>query len=1156
MRMTHSTAAERAETAVATRRARGRGFELVGLLAASLVAVAGLWLVYSAQRSALADAAPALTAGRLVNLNEVDRSEQLLPLLETVLADAGERRFVADRLASWLNTPDGTGSPRRQIQGVNALGTIALTETDLKSSRRLLSFRDRLAERRAQLAAVVAPTPAQPDVKISLLTPAQLAALRRALVVRTPASYRGQLWLAIALFFPGFYLAHAWLRLRRSAADPVLLPIVHVLCGIGFVMMVGMRDPLRDAAFYARFAQGTLVGCLVLAAAAAFSFQRSLLRKLSYVPLLGAVALSLLLIAFGSGPGSSDAKVNLMGVQPVEAIRVLVVLFLAGYFANRWELLRALKEPKLGAAGRLGLDVPRFDYVLPVLIGMGLVLLFFFLQKDLGPALVLACVFLAMYGVARGRVTMVAIGLLLLAAGFACGYALGYPHTVVQRIQMWLSPWDNPVRGGDQIAHALWALGTGAATGTGLGLGDPHVIPAGHTDLILAAVGEELGLVGLAVVFVLNGVLAYRSLRIALRAPGDYTCFLALGLTLGIFLQLLLISAGLLGLMPLTGVATPFLSYGRSSMIANFLAFGILLSISAGSAVHDDKPEFARPVWWVAGAMAAVLIAVVVRVGFLQTFAADRTVAATALTVQADGVRRFEYNPRLLAAAQQIVRGTITDRNGIPLATSRVADLQAHATELTALGIAPTDVCPATTSRCYPFGGVTFHLLGDWRSQVNWAAGNTSFIERDSDARLRGYNDHARVVDVTDSRTGKVTKVIRRDLTELLPLLRHRYQPQDETVQRLLTRPRDIRLAIDIRLQLQVASILKAGVDRAGQKEGAAVVLTPDGDLLASVSYPWPSVSPGLAVKPANDTTTTDPDERLLDRARYGLYPPGSAFKVVTATAALRKDTALTHQAFTCERLPDGRVGKQLPGWNRPIRDDPADKTPHGTTEMERGLIVSCNAYFAQLGLQLGAPALQETAGLFEISLGQPESAKQVRDTLPFAAYGQGQVLATPFKMARVAATIAADGAMPQGRWIVDETNRRTDAPRPVLTAPLAQGLGHTMRRVVLEGTGRSLKDLQPPIAGKTGTAEVQDAGAHAWFIGFAPFGGPASIPVAVPATSAAPPATAAPATAPPRTFSRIAFAVLVEHGGHGGTAAAPIAGNIVTAAKKLEVIR
>jgi len=304
-------------------------------------------------------------------------------------------------------------------------------------------------------------------------------------------------------------------------------------------------------------------------------------------------------------------------------------------------------------------------------------------------------------------------------------------------------------------------------------------------------------------------------------------------------------------------------------------------------------------------------------------------------------------------------------------------------------------------------------------------------------------------------------------------------------------------------------------------------VLSPAGDLLASVSFPWPVAAAGLPVRPSGDTAADDPDARLLDRARYGLYPPGSSFKLVTATAALRKDPSLMRQTFVCERLPDGRIGKRLPGWARPVRDDVLDPNPHGRLDMEHGIIESCNAYFAQLGVRLGAAALQDTASLFEISLSQPESAQQVKDTLPFAAYGQGQVLATPFKMARVAATIAAGGVMPQGRWIIDESNRRMEAPRPVLPGPVAQTMGRLMRKAVLEGTGRSLRPIDPPVAGKTGTAEVQDAPSHSWFVGFAPYGG----------------------------RRPIAFAVIVEHGGYGASAAAPIAGRIVTAARDLGII-
>jgi cell division protein FtsW (lipid II flippase) len=1135
MRITRSTAAEPAETSDATRRVSARRLELLGLVAASLFTLAGLFVISDARNDSLHDADQAVAAGRLIDLSRLTRAEPLLPPLEPIFADEVERRFVADRIAAWANAPAPAGNPRRTLQGVGALGSITITERDLPARRHLPSLRERFAERRDQLAA----SPGAMDIRIPLLTSAQLSALRHALVIRGSAEFRRNLvWSSLA-FLLAFYLAHAWLRLRRSTGDPWLLPIIHALCGVGFVMMVSIRDPLRDPMLFVRFAQGTAAGCVLFAVASTLDFERSVVRRFSYIPLVGAVLLSLLLIGFGSGPGTSDAKVNLMGVQPVEAIRVLVVLFLAAYFAHRWEALRAVREPGT-AAVPLGLDIPRLVYLLPVVIGMGLVLLFFFLQKDLGPAMVLAGVFLGLYVVARGRTTMVALGLVVLVGGFAAGYVFGYPHTVAQRVQMWWAPWDNPVRGGDQIAHALWALGTGAITGTGIGLGDPRLIPAGHTDLILSAVGEEMGLIGLLAVFTLYAILAYRALRIARRAPGDYTLFLALGLTLGIFGQLLLISAGLLDLMPLTGVTTPFLSYGRSSMLANLFASGVLLSIGQRAGTGRERAEFAQHTRWVGVALAAGVVLVVGRIAYVQAFAADRMLAATALTVQADGVRRFEYNPRLVAAAQQIVRGTITDRNGIPLATSRLADLQAHAADLVALGGSPTDVCIQNGGRCYPFGGLTFHLLGDWRSQVNWAAPNTSFIERDHDARLRGYDDHARIVEVTDPETGLTTKLIRRDLIELVPLLRHRREPGHEAVRRILDRPRDVRLALDIRLQRKVAALLKDGVDRAGQREGAAAVLSPEGDLLASVSYPWPVVLPGLLVRPGGDTTVEDSDARLLDRARYGVYPPGSSFDLVTAAAALRKDPALRRQTFTCERLPDRSAGKWLPGWPEPVRDEPAGHAPHGRVDMERGLVVSCNAYFAQLGLRLGAPAIEETASLFEISLSQPESDDTVRATLPFEAYGQGQVLATPFKMARVAATLAADGAMPQGRWVIDETNRRTGAPRIVLTPDHARLLSAIMRRAVVEGTGRGVKDIEPPIAGQTGTADVLDAPAHAWFVGFAPY------------------RTEAQAGNGDQTAktARIAFAVLVEHGGDGGSAAASIAGGIVMAASSLGIIR
>jgi cell division protein FtsW (lipid II flippase) len=508
------------------------------------------------------------------------------------------------------------------------------------------------------------------------------------------------------------------------------------------------------------------IASVVLAAATAFDITR-LFNRLSFVPLLGALALSLALIVFGTGPGLSDAKVNLFGFQPVEFIKILIVLFLAGYFAQRWEFLRVLKErrPELANITR-HIEIPRLEYVLPVLLAVAVLLVFFFLQKDLGPALVISCVFLALYAVARNRALLAFSGLALMLAGFLGGYFLQYPRTVHQRVDMWLSPWDNHVRGGEQVVHALWAMSSGGAFGAGLGLGDPEIMPAAHTDLILAVLGEEWGWIGFVGIYLLYAALIWLGLRIAMRSRDDYSFFLALGLTMLIAFSTLLISGGVLDLSPLSGVVTPFLSYGGTAMIANFGIFGVLLALSRNQQASEHTEPFRAPVRRLAQVLAVLAFVVVGKAVWLQIIRADATTGAGTLTLQADGYRRYLYNPRLMAIARSIPRGTIYDRNGIPLATSDPEILKQHSL---AQNIDPDD------NRHYPFGAYMVHLLGDTRTRANWGARNSSYVERDSAVRLQGYDDRARVVEVPDPRTGKPTYTVRHDYRELLPLLRHRY---------------------------------------------------------------------------------------------------------------------------------------------------------------------------------------------------------------------------------------------------------------------------------------------------------------------------------------------------------------------------------------------
>jgi cell division protein FtsI/penicillin-binding protein 2 len=732
-----------------------------------------------------------------------------------------------------------------------------------------------------------------------------------------------------------------------------------------------------------------------------------------------------------------------------------------------------------------------------------------------------------LYGVARGRISFVLVGIGILCSAFGVAYRLGFPAVVRQRVAMWIDPWNNAAQGGDQIAHGLWALASGALWGAGPGLGDPQLIPAGHTDFVLASVGEELGFIGLLVVVSLYGLLCWRCIRVAVRAPGDYTAFLSLGVTLGLLIQAFVIAGGLLGILPLSGVVTPFLSYGRSSMVANFAAVGLVLGVARRAG--PVRAHLSVPFTVLAGVLAIAAGAVVCRMAWLQVVHADAVVTAASLTEQADGGYRFQYNPRLVAAAKLMPRGTIYDRNGLALATSRPEETQAAAARYLAAGIHSPEPCSRDTARCYPLGGVAFHVVGDATYQTNWAARNSSFLERDSDATLKGFDDQAQVVEVRNRRTGAIERTIKRDYRDLLPLIKSRHRPNDPAVQALLTRDRSVHSSIDARLQMRAASALRNRIEAGGYARGAAVVLDVDtGDVLASVSYPWPREADLL--QPARVATTgSGLADRLLDRPRYALYPPGSTFKLLVAAAALRASPANRAEPFACVRLPDGRVGNYVAGSSRPVRDDPLDQTPHGSVDLHRGLVVSCNAYFAQLALRLGPQPLLDAASLFQIDLCQPATADGLRRTLAQAGYGQGQVVVSPVKMARVAAAIAREGRVSQARWITGAPAVPVEDPQ-LLSAADAGLLSRYMREVVTSGTGRVLATNPTPIAGKTGTAEVANAKAHSWFAGFAPYGGDGR--------------------------RRIAFAVVIENAGYGARAAAPLAGDLVTSARDLGLIR
>jgi cell division protein FtsW (lipid II flippase) len=1116
MTVTYTSAADR--DALRTRqRARMFGVSDLLMLATSCIALFAISLAYIGRLRVFEASGMHHADVRIVDLNTVSNAAEIEPAVAAIFANIADRQFVARELFRFVEADRNAGRAQSNVGGI----TRATVRVDAIERERRLE----VLARRAQTAHETARTGGDnlPET-MPLVTASDLAAVKPFLVVRTRDAFRDRLLWCSVLYLLGFQLIALVWRLRGTRGDRVLLAAAHLLSAVGFAVLVSRVDPLRDNLLFVRYTEGVLVGQLLIMAMSLVDFGTATFLELSYLPLIGALSLSVLLILFGAGPGRSGAKVNLGPVQPIEAIRLLLALFLAGFFARRWELLRDLR----GRAIRTltvpaWLDVPRAEYVLPVLIAVATALGFFFLQKDLGPALLLSCVFLAVYAVARGRVGLAAAGFVLLVAGFYVGYRLNVSHTLVERVRMWQSPWDNAVAGGDQVAQAIWAIATGGPFGTGFGLGDTRYLPAGHTDLVLAEVGEELGAVGLILVIFAYGVVAWRGFRIGQLAANDYGFFLATALTLSLIVPVFVMAGGLLGITPLTGVVTPFLSYGGSAMAANCAALGMLCSIHADRRPAADLAPFRAPIRWLGTALAgsaAALVAVLIN---FQVVHADAYIVKPHLGVQADGGRRYAYNPRVIDLVRQLPRGTVYDRRGLPLATEERSVIDAARQAYQRLGVSLDRTCPTPAERCYPLGGRAFHLLGDERTRVNWSAPNTSYVERDSENRLRGFDDRATTTQTSDL-SGRPMWTIRRDYRDLVPLLRHRHEPGHPAVVALGRQARDVRLTIDAGLQIRVTSIVASYAKKSAGR-AAAIVLDPDtGELLASASYPWPDL--GTSGSDADNVEAAS--DSLLDRARYGLYPPGSTFKLVTAAAALRQGVDPGTTTFACTRLPDGRAGARIKGWNRPIRDDVLDARPHGTIDMHEGLIRSCNAYFAQLAVTLGPEPLIGTAARLGISLTPSKKpAQRVRETLPQIGYGQADVVATPMRMARVAAAIASDGVLRE--TCQEQTAARSAEPDQFLDRNASRVLAGYMRDVVLTGTGRSLKGHPWRIAGKTGTAELAGRASHAWFVGFAPYG---------------------------TATKRIAFAIIIENAGYGGASAAPVAGEIVTAAAQSGLVQ
>jgi cell division protein FtsW (lipid II flippase) len=372
------------------------------------------------------------------------------------------------------------------------------------------------------------------------------------------------------LFAAGLLAAAVWVRWRLPYADPFVLPIAATLASLGQLMTSRLEPSLGP-----RQGIWVLAGLVALGGVSLLP-SPSRLRRYRYTwATLGIVLLALTLV-FGTDPNGSGARlwivIGPLNFQPMELVKLLLVVFLAAYLEEYRELL-AMAGRRFGPVW-----LPPLPYLAPMVVMVLTVLMILAVQGDFGPALLLFAVTLAMLYAASGRLSYVTIGLALVVLGGAAA-ARFVPHVRV-RIDNWIDPWSQAAGSGYQLVQALYALASGGVIGSGLDAGAPRYIPAVHTDFIIAAIGEELGLIGSLAVVNLFVLLTLLGFRIALRARSGFNALLATGVTGVLALQALIILAGTLKMIPMTGITLPFVSYGGSSVLANFLLIGLLLSIS------------------------------------------------------------------------------------------------------------------------------------------------------------------------------------------------------------------------------------------------------------------------------------------------------------------------------------------------------------------------------------------------------------------------------------------------------------------------------------------------------------------------------------------------------------------------------------------------
>lgn len=383
-----------------------------------------------------------------------------------------------------------------------------------------------------------------------------------------------QHWLGVSVWVVAFSFIHRLSIKKLPNRDPFLIPIIGLLTGLGLLTIwrlypnLGLRQTIWLA-----------LSAIILVAVISFPTFLNALQRYKYIWLISGLLLTALTLVIGSNPGGNGPALwlNFIGIhfQPSEFLKLLLITYLAGYFTER-----------------ITFTLGNLESLLPHLIITGITLLLLVFQRDLGTAAIFLFIYLSMLFTARGKKIILWLTPLLILLLGVFGYL--FLDVVRIRIETWLGPFADTTGASYQIVQSMIAIAEGDILGTGFGLGSPTLVPVAVSDFIFSAISEELGFLGSMVIILSIILFIYRGTKIAVSVKNSFHKYLTLGLISYFGIQSVLIIGGNIGLLPLTGVTLPFISYGGSSLITSFIALAILLVISDQVKV-ENEPQFTQP---------------------------------------------------------------------------------------------------------------------------------------------------------------------------------------------------------------------------------------------------------------------------------------------------------------------------------------------------------------------------------------------------------------------------------------------------------------------------------------------------------------------------------------------------------------------------------